>query len=176
MRPQLIIAGVSLAAIMLMMLAEWQLARFNERILRHRGAVEPEGDVYGTMAWVYPGIFAAMAVEGALFGPPPGKTTLAGAAILGLSKILKFWAIASLGTRWTFRVLVLPDAPLVARGPYAWLRHPNYVAVLGELAGAALLMGARVTGVAGFVWFALLLRRRVAVEERALDIRRSRER
>jgi methyltransferase len=174
MRPQLIIAGASLAAVMLMMLAEWQLARFNERVLRLRGAVEPEDDVYRTMAWVYPASFVAMAAEGALLGPPPGRATLAGAAIFGLAKVLKFWAIASLGTRWTFRVLVLPEVPLVSRGPYAWLRHPNYVAVLGELGGAALLMGARMTGVVGLVGFALLLRRRITVEERALGIRRGR--
>ena len=172
MRPQLIIAGASLAAVMLMMLAEWQLARFNERVLRHRGAVGPEDEVYRTMAWAYPTAFVAMAVEGALLGPPPGRATLAGAAIFGLAKVLKFWAIASLGTRWTFRVLVLPEVPLVSRGPYAWLRHPNYVAVLGELGGAALLMGARMTGIAGLIGFALLLRRRIAVEERALGIRR----
>jgi methyltransferase len=171
MRSQTIIAGASLLAVVLMMLAEWQMSRFNERIMRRRGAVEPDDDVYRTMIWAYPCAFVAMAVEGAVFAPPPGLLTLAGAAMFGLAKALKFWAISSLGTRWTFRVLVLPGAPLVNRGPFAWLRHPNYVAVLGELVGAALLMGARISGVAAVAGFAFLLRRRIAIEERALGIR-----
>ena len=51
------------------------------------------------------------------------------------AKALKWWAIDTLGGAWTFRVIVVPDAPLVARGPYRWLRHPNYVGVLGEFIG-----------------------------------------
>jgi methyltransferase len=167
-----VIASASLTAVLLMMLAEWQLSRFNERVMRQRGAVEPTGDVYRTMAWAYPGAFVVMAIEGAIFGPTPGRSTLAGAAVLGLAKALKFWAISALGTRWTYRVLVLPDVPLVAQGPYAWWRHPNYIAVVGELAGMALLTGARVTGVLALAGFAVLLRRRVAIEERALGIGR----
>src|SRR5690606_27947037 len=108
--------------------------------------VEPPGDVYRTMQWAYPLAFVAMAIEGALFGPAPGASTLAGAAVFVLGKALKVWAIVSLGRRWTFRVLVLPGAPLVAHGPYAFLNHPNYVGVAGELAGMALLVGARVSG------------------------------
>ena len=122
------------------------------------------------MRWAYPGVFAAMAVEGAVAGPEPGVTTAAGAAVLVAAKAFKFWAIASLGTRWTYRVLVLPNAALVDRGPYRFMRHPNYVAVLGELAGMALLTGARVTGVAGTLFFASLLYRRIRAEERALQL------
>lgn len=171
MSPQIVISAAALVAVLLMMLAEWQLSRFNERVLRQQGAVEPAGDVYKTMAWAYPGVFVAMAVEGALFGPPPGMTTLAGAALFGFAKALKFWAIATLGTRWTFRVLVRRGAPLVTTGPYAWMRHPNYAGVIGELAGIALLTGARITGPLALIVFAVLLRRRIAVEEQALKLR-----
>ena len=55
------------------------------------------------------------------------------------AKALKFWAIASLGTRWTYKVLVMPGLPLVPTGPYRWLRHPNYVGVVGELVAMALM-------------------------------------
>jgi methyltransferase len=111
-----------------------------------------------------------MAIEGALFAPSPGLVTLAGAVLFGAAKGLKLWAIASLGTRWTFRVLVLPDAPLITRGPYAWLRHPNYLGVVGELVGMAMVTGARLTGPLAVLFFATLLRRRVSVEERALKM------
>lgn len=168
MPPQLVVAAGSLAAVMLMMLAEWQLSRHNERVLRARGAIEATDDAYRAMAWAYPVSLVAMAIEGAIFGPRPGLMTLAGALVFGAAKALKFWAMASLGSRWTFRVLVPPEAPLVSRGPYAWLRHPNYIGVIGELAGMALLVGARLTGVVGILLFAVLLRRRIAVEDRML--------
>ena len=76
--------------------------------------------------------------------------------------------MASLGTRWTFRVLIVPDAPLVSTGPYAVLRHPNYVAVVGELLSMALLVGAVVSGPIAVLLFGLLLRQRIRLEDRAL--------
>lgn len=168
MQPALAVAAGATVAAFLMMLGEALLSRVNERALRARGAVEPPDDVYRTMQWAYPGAFLAMGVEGALVGPAPGTWTLAGAALFGLAKVLKYWAIASLGPRWTFRVLVPPAAPVVTRGPYAWLRHPNYVAVVGELLAFALMVGARAVGPVALVGFAAILRRRIAVENRAL--------
>ncbi len=168
MSPQLAVAAVSLAVVLVLMLAESLISRRNEQDLRRRGAVEPSGDVYSAMKWAYPAAFVAMAAEGAVFGPPPGLVTVAGALLLGASKALKWWAMASLGPRWAFRVLILPGAPLVTRGPYAVLRHPNYVAVIGELVSMALIVGARVSGPIALLLFSLLLRRRILVENRAL--------
>lgn len=164
----LAVPGVSLAAVLLLMGIETAMSRRNERALRQRGAVEPDGDVYGAMRWVYPAAFAGMAAEGALTGAPSAAATAAGAVLLAGSKALKFWAIGALGARWTFRVLVLRGEPLVTSGPYALMRHPNYVAVVGELVSMALLVGARVTGPAAVLCFGLLLRRRIHVEDRAL--------
>lgn len=150
------------------MLVETALSRSNERRLRRAGAVEPPGDVYRAMAVVYPASFVAMGAEGAISGPPPGVVWAAGLLVFAGAKALKYWAIASLGRRWTFRVLVVPGAPLVMRGPYAFIRHPNYAGVMGELAGMALLVGAPLAGALSLAAFALLLRRRITVEERAL--------
>ena len=162
------VAGLALLAVLLLMLAELWLSRINERALRRRGAVEPPDEAYRIMKWAYPGVFVVMAVEGTLYGPAPGAITAAGAALLVVSKVFKFWAIASLGSRWTYRVLVVPGTPLVTRGPYALIRHPNYVAVVGELIGMALLVGARVSGPVCLLLFGSLLRRRVRAEEHAL--------
>jgi len=161
------VASTSLLAVLLVMGAELVLSRRNEERLRAQGAWEPPVDVYRTMRWAYPSAFALMAVEGAAIGPEPGPVTIAGLAVLIASKLLKGWAIASLGPRWTFRVLVVPG-PLVTRGPYAFARHPNYIAVVGELVGMALLVGARVTGPLAVVLFSLLIRQRIRVENRAL--------
>jgi methyltransferase len=120
------------------------------------------------MAWVYPATFVGMGTEAAVGGLPDPAAIAAGAIVFAAGKALKYWAIASLGSRWTFRVLVLPGAPLVTRGAYRWLRHPNYVGVVGELLGAALMAGAVVTGPVSIAVFALLLRHRIATENRAL--------
>lgn len=159
---------IILAAVMLMMLAELVLSRSNERWLRQQGAIEPPHDVYSTMQWTYPVAFVAMAAEGIVWGPAAATVIIAGAVVFVAGKALKYWAIATLGRRWSFRVLVIPGAPLVHHGPYLFFRHPNYIGVMGELAGMALLTGARASGTAATVLFAWLLWRRKRVEEQAL--------
>jgi methyltransferase len=153
------------------MLFEARRSRRHERALRSRGAIEPEHDVYPLMQVAYPACFLAMVAEGWAREAPPASLTAAGAVIFAAGKVLKYWAIATLGSRWTFRVLVLPGAPLIMDGPYRWLRHPNYVGVAGELAGFALLAAAPITGVLSLVVFGTLMFVRMAVEERALDAR-----
>jgi methyltransferase len=164
----LLISALITAAVFLMMLVELQLSRSNERRLRAAGAFEPADDVYSLMQLVYPASFVLMAVEGALHASVASTGVLWGLAVFGLGKAIKFWAIASLGPRWSFRVLVLPGAPLVTSGPYRWMRHPNYVGVMGELAGVAIALAAVVTGTLALVTFACILVRRIRVEERAL--------
>jgi methyltransferase len=143
----------------------------NERGLRRLGAIEPADDVYPLMSAVYPTSFIAMTLEGAWRGGPQSPWLLVGLLLFAASKLLKFYVIAVLGERWTFRVLVPPGAPLVARGPYQFIRHPNYVAVIGELLGVACFMPAPITGTIFIAAFALILWKRIAVEERALGLR-----
>jgi methyltransferase len=152
------------------MIIEARRAGRNERAQRARGGIEPPGDVYHVMQFVYPGAFLAMFAEGAARGTPPPGVVLGGALVFASSKVLKWWAILSLGSCWTFRVIVVPGGSLVARGPYRWLRHPNYVGVLGELAGVAAIAGAPLSGVVATGVFAALLVKRIAVEERALRV------
>jgi methyltransferase len=154
-------------AILLVMLAELDVSRKHDRLLRSRHAWEPPGDVYRLMAWAYPLTFVAMTGEAVIAGPRWPRVMALGVGILVAAKLVKFWAIAALGDRWTFRVLIVPE-PLVATGPYAFVRHPNYIAVIGELLGFALLVGAPVAGAVSLIGFGELLRRRIAVEERAL--------
>ena len=150
------------------MLLEARRASRNERAQRARGGIEPPGDVYAWMRVIYPASFAAMIAEGGVRGWPPLPVLVAGVLFFTLGKALKWWAIAVLGPSWTFRVIVVPGALLVARGPYRWIRHPNYVGVVGELAGVAAAVGAPVSGAIALAVFGLLLIKRIAVEERTL--------
>jgi methyltransferase len=168
MPPAIAIALVTLIAVLLVMGGEALLSRVNETTLRKLGAIEPSDDVYQVMQWAYPCSFLAMAVEGAWSGPANATALLAGLGVLGAAKALKLWAITSLGVRWSFRVLVLTDRPLVVSGPYRFIRHPNYVAVVGELVGFALIVWAPIAGLLAVAGFGALMRRRIAIEDRAL--------
>ncbi len=168
MPPGAQVAVVTAVAVYLLMIGEAVLSRVNERALRRRGATEPPGDVYRAMQLAYPGIFLVMTLEGAWRGPSPPPMLIAGLVVFGLAKALKLWAIASLGSRWSFRVLVLPGAPLVVSGPYRFLRHPNYLAVLGEILGFALTVWAPLAGLLALAGFGALMYRRIGIEDRAL--------
>jgi methyltransferase len=160
-----------LASAFVPMLLETWLSTTNERRLRASGAIEPADDVYAWMQVGYPTSFLAMIAEAWWRDNGLSTVALAGAAIFIAAKLLKYWAIATLGNRWTFRVLVPPGSQRTLRGPYRSLRHPNYVGVIGELVGFAVLARASVTGTLASVLFGLLLLARIRVEERALGLR-----
>jgi len=169
-----------------LMLAETRVSVRNERALRARGAVEPRGDVYLAMLILYPLAFGLMGAEGMSQSKLAAQVAdssssssgpawwLTGILLMLASKGLKYWAIASLADRWTFRVLVLPGLPLVRTGPYRYLNHPNYVAVMGELLGMALMMSAWTTGPVMILLFGIALIIRLKVETRALRDQRTR--
>ncbi len=160
-----------LALVFLPMLIEARIAARHDRALRAMGAGEPASDVYGWMQVAYPACFLAMAAEA--WWRTAAEDTLSGVGLLVfmLAKGLKYWAIATLGARWTFRVLVPPGSSRITTGPYRLLRHPNYIAVLGELAGIGLMAHAPVAGVAALSVFGLLIHARIRVEERALGMK-----
>ena len=161
-----------------LMIAEARLSQRHERALLERGATRPEGDVYPVMAVLYPLAFVLMIGEGAWRAAtePPSNALmpsgpawwLSGLLLFAASKALKYWAIGALGDRWSFRVIIEPDRPLVHTGPYRYLTHPNYVAVVGELVAAAMMVGARVTGPITIAAFGAVLWARIRFEDRVL--------
>ena len=169
-----------------LMLAEQQVSTRHERQLKSEGAIVPDGDVYLALAVAYPVAFVLMGVEGAWravhetasVAPDAGPSWMAsGVVLFGASKALKYWAIRSLGYRWSFRVMVLPGHPLVSSGPYRYVAHPNYIAVIGELVATAIMVGAKVSGPVMIAIFGLVLWARLRFENRVLaDLRPKRER
>jgi methyltransferase len=93
------------------------------------------------------------------------------AVFLGL-QVLRVWVVASLGRFWTTRIITLDDAPVVRRGPYRWLRHPNYWIVAGEIAVLPLAFGAWPVALVFSALNAVLLWHRIGVEDAALQSRR----
>lgn len=159
------------AAAYLPMVLEAAWSARNDRVLRAAGAVEPADDVFRVMQFVYPLCFAAMLTESLMVPRRAVGSLAAGMVIFTAAKALKYWAVASLGVRWTYRVLVPPHSALIRRGPYRFMRHPNYAAVIGELTGFAMMAAAPISGVVMLIVFVSLMRARVRIEERALGLR-----
>ncbi len=86
--------------------------------------------------------------------------------------IARVWVIATLGRRWTTRIIVLPDAPLVQDGPYRFLNHPNYWVVAGEIAVLPLALGLPWVALIFSALNAAVLAIRIAAENKALGVAR----
>jgi methyltransferase len=89
-------------------------------------------------------------------------------AIFILLQVSRIWVIASLGRRWTTRVIVVPGTPPVSRGPYRWLRHPNYLVVVAEIAVVPVALGLPLFALVFSAANAALLAYRINVENQAL--------
>jgi len=152
-------------------LAELSLARRNERRLRARGAVEAGSGHYPLFFLLHGAWLAAIALAADPARPPHwGWLALFAALQAG-----RAWVLASLGPYWTTRVLTLPGAPLVRRGPYRWLRHPNYLVVAGEIAALPLAFGLWEVALAFSALNVALLGHRIRIEDAALAPRRRTE-
>jgi methyltransferase len=89
-------------------------------------------------------------------------------ALFVLLEIVRIWVLASLGPRWTTRIIVLPEAPLVRRGPYRFVSHPNYAVVIGEIAVLPLVFGLWRVALVFTLLNAAILTIRISQENRAL--------
>jgi methyltransferase len=163
----LLVLGVALVATQ--RLLELVLSRRNERRLRARGAVERGRGHFPLMVALHALWIASTLVEGILRGPEVPALWPVPLALFLLAQALRYWAVFSLGESWNTRILVVPDAKLVRRGPYKYLDHPNYVVVVMEILAFPLIFGAWVTALVFTVLNAALLYVRIREEERALD-------
>ncbi len=148
---------------------ELVVSRRNARRLRARGAIEAGRGHYPAMVIFHAAFIVACLAEPAFLPARwPWAAALPAAALVLCAQALRWWVVATLGERWTTEVLVLPGAQPVQTGPYRLLRHPNYLAVIVELAALPLAAGAWRTAIVATLGNALLLAVRIRAEERAL--------
>lgn len=152
-------------------LAELVVSRRNARRALAAGGFEAGRGHYPVMVLFHISVLLACAAE-PVFWPRPWPMPAAVAALTAalLAQALRWWAIATLGGRWSTRIIVLPFAPPVVGGPYRLLAHPNYLAVAVELLAVPLIGGALVTAALATLVNGLLLAIRVPAEERALGL------
>ena len=161
----------AVAALAVLRLAELGYARFCAARLKSMGAVFVRQDGYGAIVAVQTGLLVGCGLE-AWFTPWAAPTwAVGGWAALAGGIALRYWSMAALGPRWNTRVFVLRDAPLVARGPYRFLRHPIYLGVTLEVLGLGILCSAWITLAAVVPLHTIVTLRRIRLEEGALGLR-----
>ncbi len=161
-------AQIILGVVLLQRLGELYYAQSNTKKLLAEGGVEHGADHYPVLVLVH----AAWLVALAFSVPPEAPVSWPWTALYGVLLALRAWVMLSLGRFWTTRIVTLPGAPLVARGPYRWLRHPNYAVVVAEIFVAPMIFGQ--------MWIALIfsalngaaLYSRIRVENAVLAERR----
>ena len=152
-----------LALVTLQRLGELWLSSRNTAALKAQGAYEAGAEHYPLLVGLHAAWLAALWLLGwdrAVSLPWLG-------AYLAL-QALRAWVLLTLGPRWTTRIIVLPGAPLVARGPYRFLSHPNYAVVIGEIFVLPMVFGLVEAAVAFTLVNALVLMLRVRAENAAL--------
>ena len=150
-------------------LAELLIAQRNTRALLQRGAAEIGRAHYPLFvalhtAWLLAILFAL---------PPAAHVYVAPLVAYFVLEALRVWTMVSLGRYWTTRIVTMPNTPLVRRGPYRFVRHPNYLIVIGEIALLPLVFGEIWIAVVFSVLNGALLLWRIRKEESALASRLS---
>jgi methyltransferase len=139
----MILGPVVLAMVTIERLGELALSRRNASRLLQQGGRETGQGQYWPMVGLHAAWLAGLWLFA--FDRAPDLGWLAVYAVLQVARV---WVLATLGPRWTTRIIVQPGAPLATGGPYRWLRHPNYAVVVAEIAVLPLAFG--------LVWFAFL--------------------
>ena len=148
---------------------ELDRSRRNARASLARGAIEVGQMHYRVMVAFHTAWIAACAVE-ATFFPHAFAPIVAWIALAAeiVAQALRYWAVTTLGDRWNTRIIVSPERTPITDGPYRFMRHPNYLAVVIEIAAVPMIGGAIFTAIAFSLGNALILAVRIPAEERAM--------
>jgi methyltransferase len=152
-----------LAAVTLQRLAELAYSRHNEKRLRAQGAVEHGAGHYPAMVAIHASWLIALWWFASALRPDPWMLLL-----FLMLQGLRVWVLATLGGRWTTRIMALPTAALVARGPYRFMTHPNYAVVTAEIFVLPMAYGLVALALAFSCLNAAILWVRIRAEDKAL--------
>ncbi len=153
-----------LGVVVVQRLGELAYARRNTVRLLARGGTEPGASHYPLFILLHGSWLAALAVS----VPVETGLYLPLLLVFGALQVARVWVLVSLGPHWTTRVISVPGTPLVRRGPYKYLRHPNYAIVTAEIAALPLVFGAWEIAVIFSLLNLALLRHRIRIENAAL--------
>ncbi|WP_262177610.1 isoprenylcysteine carboxyl methyltransferase family protein [Saccharococcus sp. Marseille-Q5394] len=160
--------GIIVSLIILQRILELFIAKRNEKWMKDQGAFEAGASHYPFMVAMHVFFFIALISEVLLFQRQLSAIWPMWLAIFLAAQILRVWCLATLGKFWNTKIIVLPNAQVVRKGPYKWLRHPNYIIVATELLVLPLLFNAFITAVVFSLLNIWMMSVRIPAEERAL--------
>lgn len=160
-------AAITLLAVQRIL--EMYLARKNTSAALRRGGIEIDPGGYRVIVAMHAIFFVSLVAERYVLdtGITPLWPLLV--TLFALAQGLRYWSIATLGAQWNTRIIVVPGALRVARGPYGYIDHPNYVCVILELAVVPLVFSCYFTAIVFSILNLAVLGRRVRIEEAALS-------
>lgn len=165
----MIALSIFIAILITQRVFELSIARHHEKILLSRGAVEVDRRGYRCIVLMHSSWFASTISEFVLLRRSLNPYWMALLVIFVAAQILRYWAITSLGIYWNTKILIAPNRQLIRKGPYRFIRHPNYLAVITEIAAVPLIFSCYITAIMFTLLNAVVLRRRIRLETRALN-------
>jgi methyltransferase len=167
-RARFVVAYALLALVVLQRIGELMYASRNTTALKLRGGIEYGRRHYPLIVLLHASWLTAIAI-GIRRDPAVRASPL---MLFVLLQALRAWVLVTLGSYWTTRVISIPGAPLVLRGPYRFVSHPNYLVVIGEMALLPLVFGQVRNAIVFSVLNAVVLAWRIRIEEAAIGARR----
>ncbi|BAQ12044.1 isoprenylcysteine carboxyl methyltransferase [Bacillus sp. OxB-1] len=159
---------VIISIVIIQRLVELAIAKRNEKWMRRQGAFEAGAEHYPVMIMMHAAFFVSLIMEVAMLDRPLSPFWHFLLPIFLLAQLMRVWCLSSLGKYWNTKILVVPGADVVRKGPYKWLRHPNYVVVSIEILVLPLLFSAYFTALVYSLLNIWMLSVRIPAEEKAL--------
>ena len=154
--------------IIIQRILELLVARNNEKWIKSKGGYEVGANHYPYMVAIHIGFFISLIIEFMVFKQAVSRFWLLLFVIFISLQIMRVWVIASLGRFWNTKILVLPGAHVVKKGPFHFIRHPNYVVVTSEIIIIPLMFEAYFTAIVFTLLNIVILSVRIPKEEAAL--------
>lgn len=157
-----------LSIVILQRLLELVIAKRNEKNMRAKGAYEVGASHYPLMILLHVSFFASLLIEVFFYKLTPSPLFFLFLVMFLSVQGLRIWCLTSLGSFWNTKIIILPGATVVSKGPYKYLRHPNYLVVSIEITLLPLMFQAYFTAICFTILNAIMLSIRIPTEERAL--------
>ena len=160
--------SIVISIVVLQRLIELFVAKRNEKWMLSQGAFEVGATHYPIMVMMHVAFFVSFLLEVVVLGRTLSPFWILLLGIFLLTQAARIWCLLSLGKFWNTKIIILPGAAVVRRGPYKWLRHPNYLIVSIELLTLPLLFDAYFTAILYSLLNVWMLSVRIPAEEKAL--------
>lgn len=161
---------IFLSVIIVQRILELILSKRNENYLKSQGAIEHDKNGYKYIVLMHNLFFISFLLEFTLLERELNQYWGILLIIFIFTQLLRYWAIFSLKKRWNTKIFVLPNTEVINSGPYKYYKHPNYIAVIVEIAVIPLLFSCYYTAIVFSILNLIVLKRRVRIEEKALNI------